>query len=161
MGERWAKPATSCMVNALGGMTGYSAGEVRSRNDTLPVLVRLGAETVNVGRVLGNRIEQIMGLDPNRFLDAAAGDGMDALVEDLRVVSQATGGHRASMLQDVLKHRPTEIEDLNGYVSRMALQVDIPAPLCCQPVASRVLPRSVFREVDAGRSVGSAGPGSG
>jgi hypothetical protein len=35
------------------------------------------------------------------------------------------------------------------------------APFCCQPVASRFVSWVVFRVVETGRSVGSAGPESG
>lgn len=135
LGERWAKLATNCMVNALSGTTGYSAGEVRSREDTLSVLVQLGAETIRVGQAQGNTIGAVMGMDPQRFIDAASGQAIDALIDDLREVSKATGGHRASMLQDVLKHRRTEIEDLNGFVSRTGREVGVPTPVSDATVA--------------------------
>ncbi|HWM35151.1 MAG TPA: 2-dehydropantoate 2-reductase [Pseudolysinimonas sp.] len=127
-GERWAKLATNCMVNALSGITGYSAGEVRSRDDTLAVLVHLGAETIQVGRALGHRVEPVMGIDPGRFVDAARGVGRDQLLDEIRIVAKATGTHKASMLQDVIKGRRTEIEDLNGHVVRSGATVDVATP---------------------------------
>lgn len=135
-GERWAKLATNCMVNALCGISGYDAGEVRSRDDTLSVLVELGAETVRVGRACGYDIEPIMGLAPQRYIDAAEGIGTDQLLIDIRVVSKATGGHRASMLQDVEKHRRTEIEFLNGLVADRGRDVGVATPLCDAAVAA-------------------------
>jgi 2-dehydropantoate 2-reductase len=128
VGERWAKLATNTMVNAMSGLSGYGAGEIRSMDETLPVLILLGAETIQVGRAAGYDVEPVMGLDPARYVAAAEGVGRDELMADIRVVAKATGGHRASMLQDVLKGRRTEIEDLNGEVARRgaALGVDTP-----------------------------------
>lgn len=127
-GERWAKLGTNCMVNALSGLSGYTASEVRSRDDTLAIMMQLGAETINVARALGIDVSLVMGLDPQRFVDAAAGIGADALVDDLRTVAKAAGGHRASMLQDVIKGRRTEIEDLNGFVARQGAALGVKTP---------------------------------
>ena len=53
-GERWAKLCTNCMVNALSGLSGYTASEVRSRDDTLAAMMQLGAETINVAQGPGH-----------------------------------------------------------------------------------------------------------
>jgi 2-dehydropantoate 2-reductase len=127
-GERWAKLGTNCMVNALSGLSGYTASEVRSRDDTLAVMLQLGAETINVARARGVEVALVMGIDPQRFVDAAGGVGTDSLVDDLRIVAKSAGGHRASMLQDVLKGRRTEIEDLNGFIAREGRELGIPTP---------------------------------
>ncbi len=37
--------------------------------------------------------------------------------------------HRPSMLQDVLAHRPTEIDQLNGGICRFGDDVGVPTPL--------------------------------
>ncbi|MEI8003173.1 MAG: ketopantoate reductase C-terminal domain-containing protein, partial [Methanothrix sp.] len=39
-----------------------------------------------------------------------------------------TVGHRASMLQDILKGRQTEIDALNGAISQYARDYEIPTP---------------------------------
>ena len=43
--------------------------------------------------------------------------------------SAGTGG-RASFLQDVMKHRRTEIDFLNGFVSEKGRELGIPTPFC-------------------------------
>ncbi|MGC4109312.1 MAG: 2-dehydropantoate 2-reductase [Nocardioides sp.] len=139
VGERWAKLATNTMVNAMSGLSGYGAGEVRSMDDTLPVLILLGAETVRVGLASGHDVEPVMGLDPGRFVAAADGVGREELIADIRVVARATGGHRASMLQDVLKGRRTEIEDLNGEVARRGAALGIETPFNLE--AARIVRR--------------------
>lgn len=149
-GERWAKLATNCMVNALSGLSGYSAGEVRSRDDTLSVLIHLGSETIKVGCALGHHVEAVMGLNPDRFVAASAGVGRNELVDALRAVAKSTGGHRASMLQDVLKGRRTEIEELNGFVERMGLQTGVETPF--NSAAAGVVRQQPVGELNAAAS---------
>lgn len=128
IGERWAKLATNCMVNAVSGLSGYTAGEVRTRDDTLSIIIHLGAETIRVGRAEGHHLEHVMGIDPDRFDAAAAGQHREELKDAIRGVGKATGAHPASMLQDVRKGRRTEIEDLNGYVARRGNTLGVPTP---------------------------------
>lgn len=44
-------------------------------------------------------------------------------------VCGATSGNVASMLQDVLNKRPTEIDFINGAISREGRQLGIPTPV--------------------------------
>lgn len=52
----------------------------------------------------------------------------DVLAE-LATVLDATASNRCSMLQDVIRGGPTEIEALNGMIVRTATEMGIPAPL--------------------------------
>jgi 2-dehydropantoate 2-reductase len=44
-------------------------------------------------------------------------------------VGRATAGNRSSMLQDVARGAPTEIEGLNGAVVREGRRLDVPTPV--------------------------------
>ena len=55
--------------------------------------------------------------------------GPQAAVETLRRVALATGENKSSMLQDVEACRPTEIEAINGEVSRRAEKHGLEAPV--------------------------------
>lgn len=135
-GERWAKLATNCMINALSGLSGYKGSEVRTRPETVGILVQLGAEAISVARALGVTVEAVMGQDPGSFVDAAKGKGISSLKQQLRKVSEETGEHKASMLQDVYKRRRTEIDDLNGYVSARAAELGMATPYSDAVVAA-------------------------
>jgi len=43
-------------------------------------------------------------------------------------VCRATAGNIASMLQDVLKEKPTEIQQINGVVVRLGARLNVPTP---------------------------------
>ena len=57
---------------------------------------------------------------------------LDADPEDMIDRSSQRGAayhHKASMLQDVEAHRPTEIDYLNGGISRFGDELGVPSPL--------------------------------
>ena len=53
-GERWGKLAVNCMANAVAGLSGYGSGEVRARDDTRWLCIRIAAEVIEVGRAHGH-----------------------------------------------------------------------------------------------------------
>lgn len=131
-GERWAKLAINCMVNAIAGITGLGAGEIRARADVLPVIVQLAAETIRVAGAHGVEVEPLMGIDASAFLEAAQGRGTESLGAELRRRSRSTSRHPPSLLQDVRKGRRTEIDDLNGFVAREGDRIGIPTPFSAE-----------------------------
>jgi len=49
--------------------------------------------------------------------------------EYVQQVARATAHNRSSMLRDVERGRPTEIEFINGYIAREGQQLGIQTPL--------------------------------
>ncbi len=129
-GERWSKLATNAMSNALAGLTGLKSAEVREKAEPRRASIRIGAEVVRVGTASGVTIEPIGGIPAQMFVDAE-GDG--AVLEELesRMVDGAglIGIGRPSLAQDVARGRKTEVDFLNGYVSRRGREVGVPTPV--------------------------------
>ena len=128
-GERWAKLAVNCMANPIAGLTGYGSADVRRRADTRGLCIRLAAEVIEVGEALGHDIEPVWGIAPAKFLDAVAGHGVTALERELDEGASALGEGRPSFLQDVLRGRRTEIDQLNGYVVERGREVEVLTPV--------------------------------
>jgi 2-dehydropantoate 2-reductase len=129
MGERWSKLAVNCMANPLAGLSGLGSADVRTRPEPSRIAVHIVAECVKVARKSGHEVEPIYGLDPQRFVDAAEGQGTDALLADMAAGAAFLAGGRPSLLQDVLKGRRTEIEYLNGWVAGQGRKVGVPTPV--------------------------------
>ncbi|KAG1783529.1 ketopantoate reductase PanE/ApbA C terminal-domain-containing protein [Suillus placidus] len=55
--------------------------------------------------------------------------GADALQREVLRVTHVTRGNMSSMLSDVRKNNPTEIDFLNGYLVRLGEQYNIPMPV--------------------------------
>ena len=128
MGERWGKLAVNCMANPLAGLTGYGSAEVRSRPDTRMLCIQIAAEVIEVGRAHGHEVENVWGLEAQRFVDVANGGDSTELEADLVAGAQALGEGRPSFLQDVIRGRSTEIDALNGWVVERGREVEVATP---------------------------------
>ena len=128
-GERWSKLTVNCMANPMAGLSGLGSAEVRSEPVPRRIAIHLAAEAITVGRASGHEVEPIYGIDPQRFVDAAAGHDFQAVERDLEASAKHVAGGRPSLLQDVLKGRRTEIDYLNGYVSQEGRKRGIKTPV--------------------------------
>lgn len=110
----WAKTLYNCALNPLGALLGVAYGAL-SHPQSWAV------------------IEEIVG--EARAVCAAEGvalpwPGAAAYLEHLRTVQlPATAGHHPSMLQDLQRGRPTEIDFLNGAVASRGAALGIPTPV--------------------------------
>jgi 2-dehydropantoate 2-reductase len=128
-GERWSKLAVNCMANPLAGLSGLGSAEVRSEPVARRIAIHIAAEVVRVGRASGYEIEPIYGIAAQRFVDAAEGSGLADVERDMAASARHLSGGRPSLLQDVLRGRRTEIDDLNGYVCAQGRRVGLPTPV--------------------------------
>ena len=128
-GERWSKLCVNCMANPLAGLSGHGSAEVRTLPVPSRICVHVAAEVIRVGRARGFEVEPIYGIDAQRFVDASAGRGLDAVLADMGESAKHLTGGRPSLLQDVMKGRRTEIEYLNGYVAAEGRRLGIPTPV--------------------------------
>lgn len=129
-GERWSKLATNCMGNTLAAMSGVAGADIEKLAPRFPALRdEVVREIVAVGTALGVDIEPVGGKTAQTWL---AMPGLDAI--ELPARSSVPSGFVASVfppstLQDVRKGRKTEIDGLNGYVSRRGREVGVPTPV--------------------------------
>lgn len=131
-GERWSKLAANCMENGMSAATGMLGNDVMRSEPHRRILIRLAGEAIRIGQAAGFALEPVVGLDPERFVRAAAGDAavLAALEETLLAQSKKRSDTQvASMGQDMAKGRRTEIEFMNGYVVQTARSIGMVAPL--------------------------------
>ncbi len=127
-GERWSKLAVNAMSNPIAGLSGYRSAELRTVPVVRKLAVQIAAEVVRVARAAGYDVAPIFGIDAQRYVDAAEGRGAAEL--DAEIAGRAAGGDvgRPSLLQDVMRGRRTEIDDLNGYVVSEGKRLGVPTP---------------------------------
>jgi len=106
----WAKLAVNCAINPLGALRRVTNGVLLADSEVRMTLEAAAREVGAVAAALGIRLER----------DPAA-----LAVE----VARETEENRCSMLQDVERGAPTEIEALNGAVVREAERVGVPVPV--------------------------------
>lgn len=107
----WGKLVVNSAINPLTALLGVPNGELLQRPAARLLLRDLAQETAAVAQAEGVSLG---------FSDAAG------MVEE---VAHRTAGNYSSMLQDVRRAAPTEIEAICGAVSRAGRRHDIPTPL--------------------------------
>lgn len=127
-GERWSKMAVNCMVNPLAGLSGLGTAEVRADPTARRIAIQVGAEVIRVGRAAGHEVEPLMGIEAQRLVDAAEGRGLAEVERDMAAAAAASRGGRPSLLQDVMRGRRTEIDELNGFVVAEGKRLGVPTP---------------------------------
>jgi 2-dehydropantoate 2-reductase len=109
-GAQWTKAIFNAATNPVGALTGLAHGEVCDFEPTRRLVTGLSDEGKAVAAALGIELHG----DPEEMVDHAARVAYD---------------HKASMTQDVLARRPTEIDFLNGAIVRHGEEAAVPAPL--------------------------------
>ncbi len=135
----WAKLLLNVMLNALAGITGMSTPALWGDSRMVALMIRLGGEAVLVAERLGQVVESLTppGM-PNGFrllpadikaahLGDEAAAGEVAKCFGAMAAGRAGGGEegKASLLQDLIRGRRTEIDYLNGYIVSCGLTTGI------------------------------------
>lgn len=131
-GERWSKLVANAMENGMSACTSLSGNEIARSTPHRRFQIRLAAETIRIGQVLGYALEPVIGMDPEVLARAGEGDvAALAHVEEvlLAQANKRADGQVASMGQDMRKGRRTEIDYINGYVVAQAASIgrEVPA----------------------------------
>ena len=98
-GAQWTKLIFNAATNPVGALTGLPHGWACEREDIRELVRGLVAEGRAVAASLGVELDS----DPDALVDHA---------------TRVAHDHKASMLQDVEARRPTEVDFLNGGISR-------------------------------------------
>ncbi|MFC1859030.1 ketopantoate reductase family protein [Thermodesulfobacteriota bacterium] len=107
----WGKLIINVGINALTALTRLKNGRLPELDGTRTIMEEAVTEAVSVAK--GKNI-QLPYPDP---------------ITRVQEVCQATAGNIASMLQDVLKERLTEIDFINGAIVREGKSLGIPTPV--------------------------------
>lgn len=123
----WGKLAVNAAINPLTALLQVENGALLKDEHARAVMREAAREAATVAAALGVRFPH---LDP------------EAQAEE---VARRTAGNRSSMLQDVLRGAPTEIDAISGAVAGAGERLHVPTPV------NRTLWRLVRATVDRGR----------
>lgn len=109
-GAQWTKAIFNAATNPIGALTGLTHGAVTDFEPTRWLTSGLVDEGKAVAAAQGIELHG----DPDEMVDHAARVAHD---------------HKASMLQDVLARRQTEVDFLNGAIIKWGEELGVPTPL--------------------------------
>ncbi len=127
-GERWAKLGQNSMGNPVAAASGMGMADLNKHARGRELQIRLAHEAAAVGLALGHNVENFGGKTPQGWVDASKGDVYEELDNELAAKSSGANW-RPSMAQDVVKGRPTEIYQMNGFVCEQGAVVGIDTPV--------------------------------
>ncbi|HEY5070124.1 MAG TPA: 2-dehydropantoate 2-reductase [Candidatus Acidoferrum sp.] len=114
-GELWTKLLWNCALNAISALGRVKYGQIAASDDARQVVKSLVEEVFAVATAAGIRL---VGVE-----DASA-----ALAGAIKVATQMSGA-LSSTAQDMLRGKHTEIDSLNGYISRRGAELVVPTPV--------------------------------
>jgi len=132
--ERWGKLTLNSMSNALAGLTGLWSDRMWSEPLTLDIIIALGHETASLAEAEGIASAPVLGRIPQSLLiaaDSVEGDAWAEVAAEMRAISAERVGkkaNRASLLQDIMRGRRTEIDYLNGWIARRGSELGVATP---------------------------------
>jgi 2-dehydropantoate 2-reductase len=109
-GAQWTKLIFNAGTNPVGALTGLDHGAATFFPPTGELFEALIDEGLAVAKALGIELHN----DPKALVLKAA---------------NAPGKHKASMLQDALAHRQTEVDFMNGAIVHWGEKLGVPTPL--------------------------------
>lgn len=142
-GERWAKLSQNAMGNPVQAMTGLGSAEIAGEARGREITIRLAEESARVGLALGHKVPSFGGFPAEKWAQADKPDVYREIDESMAGKGGGGRNWRASMAQDVIKGRRTEIDYMNGYVVDKGKEKGV-----ATPVSSAVV--QIVREIDAG-----------
>ncbi len=110
---KWMKLISNCTTLATSAIFGIPMAEAASNPDTRELMLCSGSEALTVGQNLGYRIEPIFGLSENDVLNT---NRLVELMLDKVTSSFITPETITTVLQDQMKNRKSEVENINGWV---------------------------------------------
>jgi len=114
-GELWLKLLRNCALNAISALGKSRYGEIVQSDDAKKLMEQIVDEVLAVARAAHVLLP---GVDDRK-------SGMAAAMELATQMADAF----SSTAQDLNRHRPTEIDALNGYISRRGTELRIPVPV--------------------------------
>jgi 2-dehydropantoate 2-reductase len=114
-GELWTKLLWNCALNAISALGRVKYGQIAASDDARQVVKSLVEEVFAVATAAGIRL---VGVE-----DASA-----AFAGAIKVATQMSGA-LSSTAQDMVRGKHTEIDSLNGYISRRGAELGVPTPV--------------------------------
>jgi 2-dehydropantoate 2-reductase len=114
-GELWLKLLRNCALNAISALGHARYGQIVQSDEAKKLMEQIVDEVLAVARAAG---VVLPGVDDRE-------SGMAAAMELATQMADAF----SSTAQDLNRHQPTEIDALNGYISRRGAELGIPVPV--------------------------------
>lgn len=127
-GQVWSKLLINSTFSGLGAVTGLLYGDIVADPVGRRVAFALWTEGFRVAEASGTTLDTVLGVHPRELVVRAAED-VPRAERALAVVMDMAAATKASMLQDLERGAPTEVDVINGGVVAHGVRAGVPTPL--------------------------------
>ncbi len=128
IGARYVKLIINSAFSGMSTVCGDTFGAVAKRKDSRRVIQRIIKECIDVARAANIKPEKIQGKDVVKLLDYKGGLKKKISFIIIPIAIKAHAALKASMLQDVEKGIPCEIDSINGAVCALGDKYNVNTP---------------------------------
>lgn len=111
MAELWSKLMVNCAYNAISGLAQANYGQLVAS----PAIRELQQSVVR----------EVVALAAAEGINLPLAPSLEAMAR----IAMAMSGQLSSTAQDMARHKPSEIDHLNGFVSRRGRELSVPTPV--------------------------------
>ena len=128
LGTRWSKLLINAAFSGMSAVLGCTFGEAAGPKASRRIVQKLIKECIDVCQVGGIRIEPVQGKDIVKLLNYTNALKRAFSFFIIPIAIRKHAKLKASMLQDLEKGKPTEVDAINGAVSEYGRKVGFPTP---------------------------------
>jgi 2-dehydropantoate 2-reductase len=134
LNQVWSKLLLNSTFSGLGAISGKIYRDVVAEPAGARLAFALWTEGFDIAQARGVQPGQVIGIDPIDLVVRSPGDYEHA-VAVLKLLMSRVGPTKASMLQDLERGAPTEVDVINGALVEHARAASVPSPLNSYVVA--------------------------
>ena len=128
-GVRWSKLLINATFSGLGTVIGGTFGDVTGDKKAREIAIRCMKEVIDVGRAEGVEFAPVQGKDITALFYYRNGVKKAVAKMLLPVAMKKHAAIEPSMLQDLKKGKPCEVDAINGVVCAHGRKVNVPTPV--------------------------------
>lgn len=129
MGARMSKLLINAAFSGMSAVTGHTFGEAAARKDSRKVVQGLIKECLEVSKAANIPLAKVQGKDIGKLLDYNNPVKKAVSFFIIPIAIKKHAALKASMLQDIEKGKPTEVDAINGAVCRLGREHGVATPL--------------------------------
>ena len=129
LGVRWSKLLINATFSGLGTVVGGNFGSVSEDKDVQPIALRCMKECIDVGHAAGEQFAPVQGKDITKLFYYKNGLKLAFAKFLLPIAMKKHRDIEPSMLQDLKKGKPCEVDAINGVVCEWGRKCGIPTPV--------------------------------
>ena len=129
LGARWSKLLINAAFSGLGTVMGGVFGDVSEGKDVRDIALACMKECIDVGRAAGITFAPVQGKDITKLFYYKTGLKKAFAKMLLPIAMKKHRNIEPSMLQDLKKGKPCEVDAINGVVCRYGKKHGVPTPI--------------------------------